>query len=83
MVRQHGLDFFRIFKNYKTGIDLLLLVRLRDEVRNLPCTSKCRHDAAADLIHIYAFTKCFFRIRVSLVSIPSLEEIMLLRLWLY
>ncbi|KAK7312744.1 hypothetical protein VNO77_36837 [Canavalia gladiata] len=39
------------------------LLWLRDEVRNLPCTYKCRHDAAADLIHIYAYTKCFFRIR--------------------
>lgn len=42
-------------------------VRLRDEVRDLPCNYKCRHDAAADLIHIYAYTKCFFRIRVSSV----------------
>ncbi|KAI4322580.1 hypothetical protein L6164_022257 [Bauhinia variegata] len=39
------------------------LLWLRDEVRNLPCTYKCRHDAAADLIHIYAYTKCFFRIQ--------------------
>ncbi|KAA8526466.1 hypothetical protein F0562_008331 [Nyssa sinensis] len=39
------------------------LIWLRDEVRNLPCTYKCRHDAAADLIHIYAHTKCFFRIQ--------------------
>ncbi|KAK4286228.1 hypothetical protein QN277_002814 [Acacia crassicarpa] len=39
------------------------LLWLRDEVRNLPCTYKCRHDAAADLIHIYAYTNCFFRIR--------------------
>ncbi|GAB4825090.1 hypothetical protein Ancab_007965 [Ancistrocladus abbreviatus] len=39
------------------------LLWLRDEVRNLPCTYKCRHDAAADLIHIYAYTKCFFKIR--------------------
>ncbi|KAG8386975.1 hypothetical protein BUALT_Bualt03G0204500 [Buddleja alternifolia] len=36
---------------------------LRDEVRNLPCTYKSRHDAAADLIHIYAYTNYFFRIR--------------------
>ncbi|KAL8153058.1 hypothetical protein V2J09_010818 [Rumex salicifolius] len=36
---------------------------LRDEVRNLPCTVKSRHDAAADLIHIYAYTKCFFKIK--------------------
>ncbi|KAL7000231.1 hypothetical protein U1Q18_001379 [Sarracenia purpurea var. burkii] len=40
------------------------LIWLRDEVRNLPCTYKCRHDAAADLIHIYAHTKCFFRVQV-------------------
>ncbi|CAK9161370.1 unnamed protein product [Ilex paraguariensis] len=39
------------------------LLWLRDEVRNLPCTHKCRHDAAADLIHIYAYTKCFYRVR--------------------
>lgn len=39
------------------------LLWLRDEVRNLNCTYKCRHDAAADLIHIYAYTKYFFRIR--------------------
>ncbi|GMN58057.1 hypothetical protein TIFTF001_027145 [Ficus carica] len=39
------------------------LLWLRDEVRNLPCTYKSRHDAAADLIHIYAYTKSFFRIR--------------------
>lgn len=36
---------------------------LRDEVRDLPCTYKCRHDAAADLIHIYAYTKFYFRVR--------------------
>ncbi|XP_065013683.1 histone-lysine N-methyltransferase ATXR3-like isoform X1 [Musa acuminata AAA Group] len=39
------------------------LLWLRDELRNLPCTYKCRHDAAADLIHIYAYTKVFFKIR--------------------
>ncbi|KAJ7948208.1 histone-lysine N-methyltransferase ATXR3 [Quillaja saponaria] len=39
------------------------LLWLRDEVRSLVCTYKCRHDAAADLIHIYAYTKCFFRIQ--------------------
>ncbi|MFS8024584.1 putative [histone H3]-lysine(4) N-trimethyltransferase chromatin remodeling SET family [Helianthus anomalus] len=39
------------------------LIWLRDEVRNLPCSPKCRHDAAADLIHIYAHTKFFFRVR--------------------
>ncbi|XP_022845527.1 histone-lysine N-methyltransferase ATXR3-like [Olea europaea var. sylvestris] len=39
------------------------LLWLRDVVRSLPCTYRCRHDAAADLIHIYAYTKCFFRIR--------------------
>jgi hypothetical protein len=38
---------------------------LRDELRSLSCTYKCRHDAAADLIHMYAYTKCFFRVRVS------------------
>ncbi|XP_051140439.1 histone-lysine N-methyltransferase ATXR3 isoform X21 [Andrographis paniculata] len=39
------------------------LLWLRDEVRNLACTYKSRHDATADLIHLYAYTKCFFRIR--------------------
>ncbi|KAK2987988.1 hypothetical protein RJ640_011251 [Escallonia rubra] len=39
------------------------LIWLRDEVRNLPCTYRCRHDAAADLIHVYAHTKWFFRIQ--------------------
>ncbi|KAL8478350.1 hypothetical protein ACS0TY_030310 [Phlomoides rotata] len=39
------------------------LLWLRDEVRNLPCNYKSRHDAAADLIHIYAHTKYFLRIR--------------------
>ncbi|CAA3014364.1 histone-lysine N-methyltransferase ATXR3 [Olea europaea subsp. europaea] len=39
------------------------LLWLRDEVRSLPCTYTCRNDAAADLIHIYAYTKYFFRIR--------------------
>ncbi|CDY22935.1 BnaA01g18730D [Brassica napus] len=39
------------------------LLWLRDEVRDLPCTYKCRNDAAADLIHIYAYTKCFFKVR--------------------
>ncbi|KAK9051970.1 hypothetical protein SSX86_028598 [Deinandra increscens subsp. villosa] len=39
------------------------LIWLRDEVRSLPCSPKCRHDAAADLIHIYAHTKFFFRVR--------------------
>ncbi|KAG5596928.1 hypothetical protein H5410_038160 [Solanum commersonii] len=39
------------------------LIWLRDEVRDLPCSYKSRHDAAADLIHLYAYTKCFFRIR--------------------
>uniref|UniRef100_A0A6V7QV50 SET domain-containing protein n=1 Tax=Ananas comosus var. bracteatus TaxID=296719 RepID=A0A6V7QV50_ANACO len=40
------------------------LLWLRDELRSLPCSHKCRHDAAADLIHIYAYTKCFFKVRV-------------------
>ncbi|KAJ1698179.1 hypothetical protein LUZ63_006691 [Rhynchospora breviuscula] len=39
------------------------LLWLRDELRALPCTYKCRHDAAADLIHIYAYTKCLFKVR--------------------
>ncbi|XP_058006049.1 histone-lysine N-methyltransferase ATXR3 isoform X2 [Hevea brasiliensis] len=39
------------------------LLWLRDEIRSLPCTYKCRHDAAADLIHVYAHTRCFFRVQ--------------------
>lgn len=39
------------------------LLWLRDEVRNLPCTYKSRHDAAADVIHIYAYTKSLFKKR--------------------
>ncbi|KAJ4912312.1 Histone-lysine N-methyltransferase ATXR3 [Raphanus sativus] len=39
------------------------LLWLRDEIRDLPCTYKCRNDAAADLIHIYAYTKCLFKVR--------------------
>ncbi|KAL6535026.1 hypothetical protein OROMI_026400 [Orobanche minor] len=37
---------------------------LRDEVRNLPCSYRSCHDAAADLIHIYAYTKYFLGIRI-------------------
>ncbi|KAK1279291.1 putative histone-lysine N-methyltransferase ATXR3 [Acorus gramineus] len=39
------------------------LLWLRDELRNLPCSYKCRHDAAADLIHMHAYTKSFFKVR--------------------
>ncbi|KAJ0714180.1 hypothetical protein HanPI659440_Chr13g0486641 [Helianthus annuus] len=45
------------------------LIWLRDEVRNLLCSPKCRHDAAVDLIHNYAHTKFFFRVLV-VVSPP-------------
>ncbi|KAF6155779.1 hypothetical protein GIB67_007426 [Kingdonia uniflora] len=38
------------------------LLRLRDEVQNLQCSYKCRHNAAANLICIYTYTKCFFRV---------------------
>ncbi|XP_038712807.1 histone-lysine N-methyltransferase ATXR3-like isoform X2 [Tripterygium wilfordii] len=48
--------------NIQKGLQKSLLW-LRDTVRDLPCTYKSRHDAAADLIHIYAYTKCFFRVR--------------------
>lgn len=50
--------------------NLTFLYRLRDELRTLSCTYKCRHDAAADLIHMYAYTKCFFRARVSESLLP-------------
>lgn len=79
MVRSVHLDFvsvlfelmmFQLLKHSSlTGCSSL--ERLRDEVRNLPCTYKSRHDAAADLIHIYAYTKCFFRIRVHLTAIVT------------
>ena len=65
--------FFLYFKyvyllKYANPMELVhSYFRLRDEVRNLSCTYKCRHDAAADLIHIYAHTKFFFRVRVSLI----------------
>ncbi|KAF3777531.1 Histone-lysine N-methyltransferase [Nymphaea thermarum] len=39
------------------------LLWLRDEMRNLPSSYKCRHDAAADLIHMYAYTSSFFTVR--------------------
>ncbi|BBN01324.1 [histone H3]-lysine4 N-trimethyltransferase ATXR3 [Marchantia polymorpha subsp. ruderalis] len=38
----------------------LSLLWLRDALRRLPATCKARHDAAADLIHMYANTKHFF-----------------------
>lgn len=53
---------------------ILFGFRLRDEVRNLPCTYKCRHDAAADLIHTYAYTKSFFRIRVSPFIVLDIDK---------
>lgn len=39
------------------------LLWLRDAVRDLPCTYKCRHDAAADLLHVYAYTRCYFKVQ--------------------
>ncbi|XP_074303506.1 histone-lysine N-methyltransferase ATXR3 isoform X2 [Silene latifolia] len=39
------------------------LLWLRDEVRNLTSSVKCRHDAAADLIHVYAYTKSFLKVK--------------------
>ncbi|XP_051143878.1 histone-lysine N-methyltransferase ATXR3-like [Andrographis paniculata] len=36
---------------------------LRDVVRKLHSTYKRRNDAAGDVIHIYARTKCFLRLR--------------------
>ncbi|KAJ9170119.1 hypothetical protein P3X46_018250 [Hevea brasiliensis] len=45
--------------------DLKSKIHARDlsEFRNIPCTYKCRNDAAADLIHIYAYTRSFFRVQ--------------------
>jgi hypothetical protein len=46
---------------HDSGTNLMhCLLWLRDELRRLPATCKARHDAAADLIHIYAYTKNFF-----------------------
>ncbi|XP_078428561.1 SET domain protein 2 [Wolffia australiana] len=39
------------------------LLWLRDELRAIPCSQRCHNDGAADLVHLYAHTKCFFRIR--------------------
>ncbi|CAK9199570.1 unnamed protein product [Sphagnum troendelagicum] len=36
------------------------LLWLRDTLRQVPATCVGRHDAAADLIHLYAYTKYFF-----------------------
>ncbi|KAH7365252.1 hypothetical protein KP509_18G017200 [Ceratopteris richardii] len=36
------------------------LLWLRDELCKAPLSSVCRHDGAADLIHMYAYTKLFF-----------------------
>ncbi|KAG0624404.1 hypothetical protein M758_3G245200 [Ceratodon purpureus] len=36
------------------------LLWLRDTLRKVPATCVGRHDAAADLIHLYAYTKYFF-----------------------
>uniref|UniRef100_A0A7I4A821 CCHC-type domain-containing protein n=1 Tax=Physcomitrium patens TaxID=3218 RepID=A0A7I4A821_PHYPA len=36
------------------------LLWLRDTLRKVPATCMGRHDAAADLIHLYAYTKHFF-----------------------
>lgn len=33
---------------------------LRDELKKLKPTAECRHDAAADLVHMYACTKAFY-----------------------
>eukprot|EP00898_Chlorokybus_atmophyticus_P004892 jgi/Chlat1/5403/Chrsp35S05223 len=37
-----------------------MLIWLRDEVVKLPVTPQARHDAAADMLHMYAHTKVFF-----------------------
>ena len=42
--------------------------RLRDTLRKVPATCVGRHDAAADLIHLYAYTKYFFTNYVSCFS---------------
>ncbi|KAM7267441.1 hypothetical protein ACFE04_009607 [Oxalis oulophora] len=55
------------------------LLWLREEIRNLPCTYKCRHDDAADLIHMYAYTKCLFRVRYPIGQAPPTIEAFLHR----
>lgn len=81
MVRQLEL-FLRNTNIFELCILILFSCypRLRDEVRNLPCSYKCRHDAAADLIHLYAYTKCFFRIQASHIRLVLLV-CMCLRGW--
>jgi len=46
-------------KNVEKGLRESLLW-LRDELRAIPSSCRSRHDAAADLIHLYAHTKYFF-----------------------
>lgn len=46
-------------KNVEKGLRESLLW-LRDELRGIPSSCRGRHDAAADLIHLYAYTKHFF-----------------------
>lgn len=46
-------------KNVEKGLRESLLW-LRDELRDIPSSCRSRHDAAADLIHLYAHTKYFF-----------------------
>ncbi|KAL3697909.1 hypothetical protein R1sor_011985 [Riccia sorocarpa] len=43
------------------GVNLhMALLWLRDALRRLPASCNARHDAAADLIHLYAYTRHFF-----------------------
>ncbi|CAM6037532.1 unnamed protein product [Sphagnum compactum] len=49
------------------------LLWLRDTLRQVPATCVGRHDAAADLIHLYAYTKYFFTSHdYEVVESPSL-----------
>ena len=41
--------------------------------RNLPCTYESQNDAAADLIHIYAYTKYFYNLSANIIKCPSFD----------
>jgi Protein SET DOMAIN GROUP 2 C-terminal len=80
-----GINFVGSFK--VTGLCALFILsfdnRLRDELRSLPSTYKCRHDAAADLIHIYAYTKCLFKVRVIFYSYPQICTVLRMLLLIF
>nr|POE73378.1 histone-lysine n-methyltransferase atxr3 [Quercus suber] len=42
------------------------MLRLEGWARNLPCIYKSQNDVAADLIHIYAYTKYFYNLSANM-----------------